>query len=165
MCFRSVTEGYWYYVNLYYGMLHTTEKITCIAHPYASRTWHLIDVAMHTVWKLADTACLPSRRNRKWLFFLVCCTAVSKLTATLRLSPFVSHTSATLKFKYKSLEQRILGATTPCIRVCVCVYIYIYIYTHTHTHIYIYTHMVYEVWSWSSMHLSTVALDFIISLL
>ena len=81
-------------------MVHTTEKIVCIVHPYASRTKHLIDVAMHTVWKLADTACLPSCRNRKRLFFLVCCTVVTKLTATLHLSPLVSHTLATLKFTH-----------------------------------------------------------------
>ena len=118
---NSVTEECWYYVNLCYGMLHATEKIRCIVHLYASRTRHLIDVSMHTVWKIADTACLPPRRNRKRLFFLVCCTAVTKLTATFQLSALVSHTSATLKFTYKSLEQRILEATTPCIRVCVCV--------------------------------------------
>jgi hypothetical protein len=118
---NGVTEGCWYYVTLCYGMLHTTEKIRCIEHSYASRTRHVMDVAMHTVWKHADTACLPLRKNRKQLFFLVCCTVVTKLTATLRLSSLVSHTSATLKFTYKSLEQRFLEDRTPCMYVCVCV--------------------------------------------
>jgi hypothetical protein len=114
---NTVTERCSYYANLCYRMLHTIEKIRCIVHPCASRTRHLIDEAMHAVWKLADTACLPSRRNRKRLFFLVCCTAVTKLTATLHQSPLVSHTSATLKFTSVSLEQRILEATTPRIYI------------------------------------------------
>ena len=114
---NSVTEVYCYYINLCYGMLHITEKIRCIVHPHTRRTRHLIDVAMHTIWQHADTACLPSRRNRKRLFFLARFTAVTKLIAILHLSPLISYTSATLKCIYMSLEQRILEATTPCIRM------------------------------------------------
>jgi hypothetical protein len=73
-------------------------KIRCILYPDASRTRHLIDVAMHTIREYADTVGLPSRGNRKWLFFLVLFTAVTTLTATVRLCPLVSHTSARLKF-------------------------------------------------------------------